>query len=78
MARNNREGSLCIVQGSVGAVGNIKSQVCFAVIGIRTMAFEAPVGKDRANIEVETDFRFFVFLAVEAGRKNENARDDQG
>ncbi|HTR29745.1 MAG TPA: hypothetical protein VMH27_10780 [Puia sp.] len=66
------------MQRCIGAVGDIKSQARFAVVGVRAVAFEAPVGKDRADVEVETNVCLFVLLAVEAGGKSKDAREDQG
>jgi hypothetical protein len=62
-----------------GAVGNVEPQVGFPVVGIGAVAFEAFVGKDRTNVEIEADlFRVTgVVLVVQAGGKNQNGSCDQ-
>ena len=49
------------------------------MVGVRAMAFKAFVGEDGADVEVVADLIAFAGgVVVEAGGKNEYARDDQG
>jgi hypothetical protein len=67
-------------QGGIGAFGDIQSQVGFAMVGIGAVAFEAFVGEDGADIEVEADCRSGtgIVLVVQAGVENEDSSCDQG
>lgn len=78
MAGDDGESAFCVVQGRVGAIGDVESQMCFAVTGVGTVAFEAFVGEDRTDIKVIADFSIVVLLAVKAGGKDTDARCEQG
>ena len=68
-----------ILSGARALSANVEPQVGFPVVGIGAVAFEAFVGKDRTDVEVEADlFRVTgVVLVVQAGGKNQNGSCDQ-
>ena len=49
------------------------------MVGVRAVAFETFVGKDGADVEVETDLRCgtCVIVVMQAGGKNQNDSCDQ-
>jgi len=70
------------VQRGIGAVGDVESQMRFAVIGIGAVTLETFVGEYRPDIEVEADPCIVGcnrgVVVVEAGGKNEDCARDQG
>lgn len=80
VTRHDSEGSFCHVQRGIGAVGDVEAKMGFAMGGVGAVAFEAFVGEDGADIEVEADCRSGtgIVLVVQAGVENEDGSCDQG
>ena len=49
------EGSFCHVERGIGAVGDVETEVGFAVGGVGAVAFEAFIGEDRSDVKVIAD-----------------------
>src|SRR5579872_6840602 len=80
MTRNNSEGRLIILQRRIGAYGRIQPEMSLSGGGIRTVAFEAFVGKDRADLPVVADTVGCgsAGVAVQARGKKEYPSRDEG
>jgi len=42
------------------AFGRVEAQICFAFIGVKSVARETGIGKERANVAIEENWRIGI------------------